>query len=177
MFDPFDKYVGRIGPNDGSIDMYLRVQSLGGKNKTLLDLGAGRAAWFEDDVSDLRRNMRHMQGRFNEVIATDVDPVVRQNRASDRQIIMGNGRVPLDDSSVDVIVSDYVLEHISDPTEFAHEIDRLLVPGGWFCGRTPHKANYVVLASRIMPDRINDRVLLKAQPARKQQDVFPKNIL
>lgn len=86
----------------------------------------------------------------------------------------GDGRVPLDDRSIDVIVSDYVLEHVADPAAFAAEVDRLLVPGGWFCARTPHRLNYVVMASRLMAGRLGDRMVSAAQPDRKEEDVFPK---
>jgi len=174
MFRPFEHHFGGLGPNDGSVDFYLRVGSLAGERKTLLDLGAGRAAWFEDDMSSIRRDVRHMQGKFGKVIAADVDPVVLTNRASNRQILAGNGRVPLDDGSVDVIVSDYVLEHVADPAALVAEVDRLLVPGGWFCARTPHRVNYVVLASRAMGGRLGDRMVSAAQPTRKDEDVFPK---
>lgn len=92
MFRPFDHYFGGFGPNDGTVDFYLRVGSLAGHTKTLLDLGAGRAAWFEDDPVGIRRRTRHMQGKFGKVIAADVDPVVLRNRASDHQVLIKDGR-------------------------------------------------------------------------------------
>ena len=174
VFRPFESHFGGLGPNDGTVDFYLRVGSLASPDKTLLDLGAGRAAWHEDDTVAIRRGMRTMRGRFGQVIAADIDPVVLNNRASERQVLIEDGRLPLDDGSVDVIVSDYVLEHVADPAGFAAEVDRLLAPGGWFCARTPHRWNYVVLASRAMNGRLGDRMVSAAQPDRKDEDVFPK---
>ena len=49
----------------------------------------------------------------------------------------------------DVIVADYVLEHIEDTKEFFLEINRLLKPGGWLCARTPHKFNFFHIALQI----------------------------
>ena len=48
-FNPSKNMVGGFTDNDGTIDFYLRVNSLINKDSIVLDLGAGRAAWYEDD--------------------------------------------------------------------------------------------------------------------------------
>ena len=49
LFDPYKNMVGGFSPNDGTIGFYLRVNSIVERDSVVLDLGAGRAAWFNDD--------------------------------------------------------------------------------------------------------------------------------
>jgi|SRR5208282_10216 len=46
--------------------------------------------------------------------------------------------MPLDNESIDVVVSFETMEHVSDPSRFVSECHRVLVPGGLFVGSTPH---------------------------------------
>lgn len=177
MYDPFVKHFGGFSPNDGTIDFYLRVNQLADPKATYLDYGAGRAAWFEENDNLALRNLRLMRGKFAEVICVDIDPVVAENRSADRTLQMNPDRVPLDDQSVDVIVADFVIEHVNSPEAFAAEVDRLLKPGGWFCARTPHKAHYIALAERLMTGGLEKTVLRRAQPGRNEKDVFEKTYL
>jgi len=55
------------------------------------------------------------------------------------RFVVGDGlRVPLDDESVDVVVSFETIEHVKDPAKFVAECYRVLVPGGLFVGSTPN---------------------------------------
>ncbi len=168
------KNASEFKPNDGTLYFYGIISSIIEKDMTYLDLGAGRGAWFEQDTPFYRRKLRLMRGKVREMIAADVDPIVLENRSSDRNVLINEGKIPLEDSSVDIIVADYVVEHIDDAEQFATEINRLLKPGGWFCARTPHKLNYVAIGARILPDKAEDWLLSKLQPKRQSRDVFPK---
>jgi len=172
-YDPFAQLPGGFSPQDGTLDFYGRINTLIRPDMNVLDLGAGRAAWFEDDPIAFRRDVRSLKGKVARVIAADVDPAVLDNRAVDESVLIANGRIPLDDASVDLIVCDYVFEHIQDPTAFAAEIGRLLKPGGWLCARTPHRNNLVSVAARRVSNRRHAAVLSKVQPDRKEIDVFP----
>ena len=114
-YDPHSNLVGGFSVNDGTMDFYLRVNSLLNEKATVLDFGAGRAAWFEDDKCLTRRSIRLLRGKVEKVIAVDVDAAVCQNRASDDQILIDqNADMTCLKTPVDLIVSDYVLEHIDD---------------------------------------------------------------
>ena len=53
------------------------------------------------------------------------------NEALDRAfVITPDGELPIPDQSIDVVVSDFVFEHIQDPARAARELDRVLKPGG-----------------------------------------------
>lgn len=173
MYDPYKFKVGGFSENDGTIDFYLRVNHLVNETSTVLDFGAGRAAWFEDDHCHIRKQIQILQGKVDQVIAADIDPIVLHNRASDKQIVVKDNKIDLPDHSVDVIIADYVLEHLDDIEHFYAEVARLLKPGGWLCARTPHKFCYVSLIAMVVKNRYHTDILRWAQPSRKSQDVFP----
>ncbi len=174
MYEPHSIKFGLYSQNDGTLDFYMRVGQLADAEKVYIDFGAGRGQWYEDDPISFRKRARHMQGRFKEVVGADIDPAVMKNNAVDRSVLMRDGTLPMLDQSSDVIVADYVIEHIENPKSFASEIDRLLKPGGWFCARTPHKLHYIAMGDRLIPESLAKFVLHRAQPGRKEEDVFPK---
>lgn len=172
MYRPEDRFFGGFTPNDGTIEFYGRIKALARSDHVVLDFGAGRGAWFEDDVCVYRRETQALKGHVREVIAADIDEVVVGNRSSDRNVVIKD-TVPLPDASVDIIIADYVLEHVQDPVAFANEVRRLLKPSGFFCARTPHKYCYVAIAARMIPNAKHANYLRDLQPNRKSEDVFP----
>jgi len=159
---------------DGTVQFWQRVGALIRPDSVVLDFGAGRGASHSDDAVAYRRYLMMLKGRVHELIGVDVDPIVTTNEALDRAFLIGpDGQLPIPDQSVDVIVSDFVFEHIQDPAKAARELDRVLVPGGWICVRTPNRHGYIALANRMIPDRLHSRVIRSAQAERKGGDVFP----
>lgn len=167
---------GGFSSVDGTVQFYTRIKALLSADARVLDLGAGRGAAFHDDGIPYRKSLRELQGHCAEVIGCDVDPVVLTNPSLDRAFLIDQaGHLDLEDNSVDLILCDFVLEHIPDPQGFATEVGRVLKPGGWFCARTPNKWGYIAMSSRIIPERLHDFVLRLVQPNRKKEDTFPTN--
>lgn len=159
---------------DGTVEFYQRVNALIERHFTVLDFGAGRGAWYDEDVGHYRRKLRTIRGKVRSVVGCDVDRAVLQNGSLDDAVLLdGSGVLPFDDSSFNLVVADYVLEHISDPAAFSKELDRILAPGGWFCARTPNKYGYTALTTRIIPNKYHSRILRFVQPSRREVDVFP----
>lgn len=157
----------------GAVQFYQRVNALLTPDMTVVDLGAGRGA-FVDVEAPYTQSLQTLKGKVAKVIGLDVDPVVLTNPVVDEAHVIGkDGRLPLDDLSVDVIVSDWVFEHIDDPKLFASEVDRVLRPGGWVCARTPSKWSPISVAARMVPNKMHAKVLESVQPGRKAEDVFP----
>jgi SAM-dependent methyltransferase len=159
---------------DGTVAFYARIDAVLSPTMTVLDFGAGRGAWARDEASAYRKKIRNFRGRARKVIGCDVDPVVLTNPSLDEAFVLETGKcLPLPDSSVDLIVADYVAEHIKDPCLFAKEISRLLSPGGWFCARTPSKYHYVSIISSMLPSRLGQSAIKRAQSERRKEDIFP----
>jgi SAM-dependent methyltransferase len=164
---------GGFTRDDGTIQFYGRIRSLLRPEMVVLDLGAGRGCQFEDENA-YRRDLCTLRGKVAKVIGVDIDPAVLANEHVDERHVFDGKRVPCADASIDLIVSDWVLEHVMDPAGFAAEVARVLKPGGWFCARTPASLSLLALASRMVPNRRHAQLLETIQDgSRKQEDVFP----
>jgi SAM-dependent methyltransferase len=164
--------VGGFSHRDSAVEFYTLVNAVLHSEATVLDVGAGRGAFLEDR-SSYRRDLRLLKGRVAEVIGIDRDPVVATNASLDRHFVVDDDRIPLADESVDVIVSDWTFEHVSDPRRFADELDRVLKPDGWICARTPNKWGLTGIGARLFPDRVHSLLLKRLLPGRQEKDVFP----
>ena len=115
MFD--DRILG----TDSAHVFYVSAQALAPRSKVVAEVGCGRGAAVETDQpggpwADLRGDGRR-------VIGIDVEDTGTENPAIDEfRLIGADGRWPLDDGSVDLAVSDFVLEHVTDPGAFVREL-------------------------------------------------------
>lgn len=172
-----EKNAGGFTRHNTTVQFYVRVNALLRPGMTVLDFGAGRGAGVVDEHRAFVRDLRNLRGKVRRVIGVDVDPVVTTNPTLDEAHVLPQGadlRLPLADASVDLILADWVFEHIEHPAAMATEFHRVLKPGGWVCARTPNKWGYIALGARIVPEALHDRVLAYLQPARQERDVFPK---
>lgn len=158
---------------DGTVEFHQRVNALLGADDVVVDLGAGRGRFLDDPVP-FRRELLDRKGRVGKLIGLDVDPIVLVNPAVDVAHVVRAGRpLPMDDASVDLIVSDFTFEHIDDPAWAGAELDRVLRPGGWICARTPNRWGLIALPARLVPNRLHDAVLSRVQPGKEGRDTFP----
>ena len=164
-----NKLPGKFSTNDGSIDFYLRIRNLIDKKKIVLDLGAGRGDWYLDNNNRIAKQIQFLKNDVKKFYAADVDSLVLKNKASSKNLIIKNGKIPLKDKSIDIIICDWVLEHVENPDLFYKEVNRILKKGGTFCARTPHKFNYASIISNFLEGwKLKDWLLNKSQPGRKK---------
>ena len=165
---------GGFSRADGTVALYQRIHSLMTPESVVLDFGAGRGFGPIEDPVPFRRQLRTLKGRCKAVIGVDVDPAVLGNSSLDRAFVVKPlERLPIEDSSVDVVVSDATFEHIEDPGFVCAELDRVLKPGGYICARTPNRWGYIGIGANIVPNRWHVSWLKVLQPHRKAVDVFP----
>lgn len=159
---------------DGTVIFHTRVNALVNRDSVVVDIGCGRGQHQEDQV-ELRRNLKILRGKCKRVIGIDVDPGASQNPFLDefRLIEADSGSFPLPDGTADLCVTDYVVEHVRDPSRFFAECHRILKPGGLLCIRTTNVLSYVGLAAMLTPNRLHARVVAWAQRGRQARDVFP----
>ena len=157
---------------DGTLAFYTRAQAMLTASSVVLDVGCGRGAYAEDPVP-VRKERRIFKGRCQRVIGIDVDQEAGENPFIDEFRRIEGGRWPVADGSVDLCLSDCVLEHVENPELFFNECRRVLKVGGGLCLRTPNVRSYIGLSSLLIPSRYHAAVVSRVQSERKAEDVFP----
>jgi SAM-dependent methyltransferase len=159
---------------DGTIEFYSRINALLAPNMTVLDFGGGRGAALTDGDCAYKKQLMTLRGKVAKVIACDVDEAVLSNPGADETVVIQPDQpLPFADGAFDLIVSDFVFEHIADPALVSRELRRILKPGGWLCARTPNQYCLISLATRLIHNSRHSRMLRRVQPERQSIDVFP----
>lgn len=153
---PIDKY-------DGTRIFYDWVRSFIRPETVLLNVGAGEF---------IGRTIRSFRQEVKTVIGVDIDPAVKRNSSLDQAYVVEQGVLPLEDNTVDVAVSDYVFEHVQDPSLFLREVFRVLKDGAPFFFRTPNSFHYTAICSRVMPHFTHGKIASWASGVSDCQ-VFP----
>jgi 2-polyprenyl-3-methyl-5-hydroxy-6-metoxy-1,4-benzoquinol methylase len=111
----------------------LEARGAGGR---LLDAGCGQGDLW-----------RLVAGRF--LACTGVDAVRYAGLPQDVAFVPANldGRLPLDDASVDTAAAIEVIEHLENPRAFVRELARVTKPGGWIAITTPNQLSWLNLLS------------------------------
>lgn len=81
-------------------------------------------------------------------------------------------RLPLDDTSVDLIMSRSVFEHLSNPSDVYREFARVLRPGGRIVFLTANLWDYGTLVAMMVPNRLHGRIVRSVE-GRAEEDTFP----
>jgi len=157
---------------DGSIAFYNRINSLLDPSFVVLDVGCGRGGFNEDPIS-FKKDLRILKGKVSKVIGIDVDQSAKENPFLDEFLLLSGDVWPIESNSINLIVSDYVLEHVVNPDRFFQEIHRVLKPGGYICIRTSNRWNYIALFATLIPNKFHTKVTAIVQDGRKDEDVFP----
>lgn len=131
----------------------------------VLDLGCGRGGVVELIWRDV-------------ALAAGVDPdapSLNEHRAAGMPVIRATGEtLPFADSSFDLVVSVWVLEHLKDPARVMAEVRRVLRPGGHFLFLTPNLRHPLMLLNRIgkAAPRLQRRLVPRLY-GRVEADTFP----
>jgi SAM-dependent methyltransferase len=172
VFYPESKF-GGFTDIDVTIAFFSRINALLHESFTVLDAGCGRGCLIIDDPIPFRRNLQIIQGKVQRVIGIDVDPVGQDNPYMDEFRQIEGNTWPLEDNSIDLCYSNYVVEHLQDPDAFFSEARRVLKNGGYLCIRTTNMWNYMGIISSLIPSKFHSKLLAKVQDKRKEEDVFP----
>lgn len=86
------------------------------------------------------------------IVGVDINKrILDRNQTVNKKILANLEHIPLNDNSVDIVTSEFVLEHLCRPELVLREISRILKPGGVFIFITPNIINPVMFLSKILP--------------------------
>lgn len=172
MYYPETEFGGYSRVN-GTIAFFSRVRAILRPEMVVLDVGCGRGAAADRVDENPWECCRIFKGNCRKAIGIDVDRAGFENPFIDEFRLIESPTWPVESSSIDLLVSDAVVEHIKDPDEFFSECHRVLKPGGYLCIRTPNRWSYIAIGASIVPNRYHARVVSKLQRGREAKDVFP----
>jgi SAM-dependent methyltransferase len=112
------------------------------------------------------------QGKVAKVIGIDIDPNARLNPTINEFRIPAGERWPVEDRSANLIVCDYVIEHLRDPETLFSEAQRVLMPRGYLCIRTTNRLSYIGVAAKVVPNTHHARVLSRIPTRAKSLRCF-----
>jgi len=147
----------RFYPDDslsGTTAFYNWVRSAVRPDMALLNLGAGPPS---------NNRVRAFKGDVKLAAGVDIDPVVLTNPELDEARLIVDGKIPYEAGSFDLVLSDFVLEHVEHPALFLTEVRRVLRRGGSFFFRTPNLWHYTGIIARMTPHVVHEKIANKAR--------------
>ncbi len=165
----------RILGLDSAHVFMVSAQAAAARASVVAEVGCGRGAQVDTHhpVGRQGRPWQDLRAEGRTVIGIDVEDTGLKNPLIDEFRLIGpEGRWPLPDGSVDLAVSDFVLEHVTDPQSFVSELSRVLRPGGMFMARTISRHSALSVMARLVPNERHAPAIERLQPGRETRDVF-----
>ena len=152
--DEYRKLYSKINPNwTDSVTLYKNlVRGYITKDTVLLEAGCG----FSNNNADLYKEAKKVIG------VDSCKEFLKMNITIPNLIHSSLTDIPsIKDSSIDLIISSWVFEHVSDPSAMISEFKRILKPKGKIIFLTPNKLNYIIIANRFFPNFIKKYAIKK----------------
>jgi ubiquinone/menaquinone biosynthesis C-methylase UbiE len=120
------------------------------KQSIVLEAGCGFSDLFREEYERAKR-----------VIGVDIsEEFLKMNNVVDEKIVSDLESIPqVNDSSIDLIISSWVFEHLKHPEKVFKEFGRVLKRGGKVIFLTPNSWNYVVFLNRIIPESLREFIV------------------
>lgn len=133
------------------------------KENVLLDAGCGK-----------KGIMNKYKGRFELSIGIDLSlSAIKQNTSLDGYALANLDHIPFPDGSFDIIISQWVVEHMPDPESCFREFYRVLKKGGGLILVTNSIYHPIMFFSSIFPEGFRDRIKNMILPPEIEEDTFP----
>ncbi len=128
----------------------------------LLDVGCGRQSFGGEYYA-----------RAKTKVGIDLEAdVTKKHSALDTLVCASIEKIPFPDNTFDVVIAQWVFEHVATPPQAVAEIQRVLKPGGVFIFMTPNAYSPFVIATRFFPIRLK-KFLRKRFLSISALDTFP----
>lgn len=133
------------------------------KENVLLDAGCGK-----------KGILNKYKGQFKYAVGMDLSAAaVQQNTSLDSYVLGNLEYIPFPDNTFDIIISQWVVEHMSDPEECFREFYRVLKKGGGLILVTNSIYHPIMFFSSIFPEGFRDKIKNRVLPPEIEEDTFP----
>lgn len=126
---------------DGTSQFAALIQKRLTGDARVLDLGAGRG----------KAGPVNFRRRARVVVGVDPDWVLRENPSLDHRVLGLAQKLPFRAATFDLVLSDWVVEHLPDPVTAMAEAFRVLAPGGFLVFRTGNLFHYSYAIAAATP--------------------------
>ena len=134
-------YYGRPNWVDGTSRFSAFIRGRLQPGFRVLDLGAGAG----------KAGPINLRGDVRSIIGVDSDSYIKENANIDHGVIGLAEDLPFRADSFDLIVSDWVVEHLAEVEEVASEVFRVMRSGGVFAFRTGNVRHYSYAIAAATP--------------------------
>lgn len=147
-----------------TLDVYDAIlSSLCSRDRILLDAGCGKKSM-----------VRKHSPCFRYSVGMDILPEAMMRNTGFSAFVSGDAsNLPFKDEAFDVVVSQWMIEHIGKIDEVVHEFGRVLKKGGSLVVVSNSKYHPMMFLSSILPTGLRDWMKSKIFPAYIEEDTFP----
>ncbi len=148
---------------EDAVTLYARlVGEYATPSARILDAGCGRGGVVE-----------LYWDKVKQAVGLDADRTSLREHRCLKQLVEGDlAGVPFPSSCFDLVLCSWVVEHLVRPDPVFAELARVLRPGGHLVLLAPNAWNYVTLAQRVVPARLQE-LLTRTIYGREEKDTFP----
>ncbi|MCK5225288.1 MAG: class I SAM-dependent methyltransferase [Planctomycetes bacterium] len=150
-------YYGQAGWVDGTSRFHRLIKQFAPSSAKILEIGAGPT----NPTTGFLRSLGTVTG-------IDVDTAVRNNQYCETALVYDGVHIPCDNNSYDLVVSNYVCEHLENPLQVCREIYRVTRPRGHYIFRAPNLWHYVSLAAKFSPQWFHKLIANKLRDLPKE---------
>jgi ubiquinone/menaquinone biosynthesis C-methylase UbiE len=129
---------------------------------SLLDVGCGRQSFGGE-----------FYARAKTKVGIDLEAeAIKEHTDLDTVVCASIEAIPFPDNTFDVVIAQWVFEHVADAHKTVQEINRVLKPGGVFIYMTPNAHSPFIIFTRFFPISLK-KLLRKKFLAINKLDTFP----
>lgn len=144
------------------------IRSFASETTTWLDAGCGHhilPSWRLSQECELVK-------RVNKVVGCDIDDSIRQHRTIRNRVVCNLEYLPFKNNSFNLVTTNMVVEHLSEPASVFLEFKRILIDQGVLIIHTPNLWSGLPFISKLIPQKIKNYFISKIE-GRVENDIFP----
>ncbi|MEW6066929.1 MAG: methyltransferase domain-containing protein [Nitrospirota bacterium] len=161
----YPQFIQKIFYNTKNIFDYYdgEVSPLVKKGAVILDAGCGKKGIMNKYI-----------GNGAVIVGSDLEiAAIKRNEAMQYKTLSSLDSLCFKDETFDLIVSQWVVEHLPEPERVFREFNRVLKKGGSLILVTNSIYNPLMTFNAIMPQKLRDNIKKRVLPPEIEEDTFP----